>query len=240
MKKVFGLLAIVALVFAMNAQAASNNDVWQNYTGMKLNVEHVNIHAAANFSGMKKNGNATLGGPGNGPGTSNFCADAYTAPTWATTSPSVFSIEQYSFTGGSGATVDHRTVTINNAGPWPTSLALAYVWADCGAGVVFPPVPALLGTNIDGNTILLSLPYTGIWYVTVGISGFSAGTYDWGWMANYAGTTPIPVPASIQPSGPSDLGGFEFGPGANNALHNVTDAIGNGKGSGRPWCFKVQ
>ena len=219
MKKILALVAIVALVGAVSAQAE-----------MSLNVESVDIHLL-----KKTGGNDVLGGPGAGPGASNFCMDAYTAPSWATNSPSVFSIEQYSFSGGTATVVDHRTITANNAGPWPTPVSLAYVWAGCGAGVVFPPVPALLGTSMDGTTLALTLPYTGIWYVTVGISGFSAGTYDWGWMARYDGATPIPVP----PAPDTDLGGFEFGPGTTNALHNLSDSIGDGDGSGRPWCFKM-
>jgi hypothetical protein len=218
MKKIFALVAMVAMVFAVTAQAE-----------MALNVESVNIHL------LKKTGNNnTLGGPGGGPGTSDFCMDAYTAPTWATTAPSVFSIEQYSFSGGVNATVDHRTIMANNAqGGGLTSLA--YAWVECGAGNVYPPVPNLLGTTLDGSTLALSLPYTGVWYVTVGISGFSTGTYDWGWMARYDGVTPIPVP----PNPPTDLGGFEFGPGATNSLHNLNDQVGDGTGSGRPWCFQV-
>ncbi len=219
MKKIFALVAMVALVFAVTAQAE-----------MSLNVESVDIHLL-----KKTGGNNTLGGPGGGPGVSNFCMDAYTAPSWATTSPSVFSIEQYSFSGGSAAAVGYRTISANNAGPFPTPLALAYVWAGCGAGAVFPPVPNTLGTTLDGSTLALSLPYTGIWYVSVTITGHSVGTHDWGWLARYDGVTPIPVP----PRAPTDLGGFEFGPGNQNRLHNLSDAVGNGQGSGRPWCFKI-
>jgi hypothetical protein len=235
MKKIFALCAIVAFAFAMNAQAETSHP-WGEYTGKQLNVEHVKIHQAADFSSsFKKNGNNILGGPGAGPGTSNFCMDAYTAPTWASTSPSVFTVEQYSFLPGTATVVDHRTITGNNAGPYPTLLSLAYVWADCNAGTVYPPVPSLLGTSLDGTTLALSLPSAGIWYVTVGISGFSSGLYDWGWFARYDGLTPIPVP----PAPTTDLGGFEFGPGVFNALHNQADAMGNGKGSGRGWCFQI-
>jgi len=240
MKKVFALIAMVALVFAVNAQAASSNDWGTNYTGMQLNVERVNIHLATDYAGsFKQNGNNTLGGPGTGTGPSNFAMDAYTAPTWATTAPSVFSTEDYTFSGGSAATVSHRVIFCNNAGPWPTPLSLGFAWQPCGAGVIFPPMPSLLGTTIDGGTIALTLPPSGtppggIWYITIGISGFSADEYDWGWLSRTDGVTPLPVPAGLAVT---DMGGI--GPGPGYVLMNSADAIGNGKGSGRPWCFDV-
>jgi len=221
MKKIFALVAMVALVFAVTAQAE-----------MSLNVESVDIHLL-----KKTGGSDVLGGPGGGPGTSDFCMDAYTAPSWATNSPSVFSLEQYSFSGGTAAPVGYRTITANNhSGPLgPTPLALAYAWQPCGAGDIYPPVPDLLGTTLDGVTIALSLPYTGIWYVTSTITGVSTGTWDWGWMARYDGVTPIPVP----PASDTDMGGIAFNNASDAPLLNSTDSVGNGKGSGRPWCVKV-
>ena len=245
MKKVLTFLAIVALVFATSAQAATSNDVNQDYTGMRLNIESVDVHPAVDFSAFKKSGNTTLGGPGPGPGTSNFCMDAYTAPTWATTSPSVFTIEQYNFTGGTAAVVDHRVVVANNQGPWPTPIGLGFAWQACDAKWLYPPLPSTLGLLLDGNTLALTLPYTGIWYITVGISGFSPGTYDWAWFADYTGTVPIQVPPPLTIPGNIDQGGddatlvaLQWWGGV--PLYGVSDQIGDGLGANRPWCFQVK
>ncbi len=236
MKKIFALCTIIAMVFAVNAQAAQQSGWGDTYTGMAIDVGHVTVDCASGYVSSFKKGNDTLGGPGAGPGGANTTSTSYTAPSWATASPSVFSIEQYSFPGATTATyIDHRTNVNNNAGPWPTPVSEAYLWVNCGAGVVYPPIPSMYGTSLDGGTLVLTLPYAGNWYITVGFSGFSAGTYDWGWMTDYTGLTPIPVP----PAATTDLGGFEFGPGVTNILHNANDAIGNGAGSGRPWCFKI-
>jgi len=233
MKKIFALCTIIAMVFAVNAQAAQQSGWGDTYTGMAIDAGHVTIDCASNYVSSFKKGNDTLGGPGAGPGTSNFAADAYTAPSWASGSP--FSLEQYSFTGDTSFVIDHHTLVGDFAGPFPDSVSLAYVWTNCGAGVVYPPVPSLLGTDLDGGTIALTLPTPGLWAITLGIFGFSPGTYDWGWMIRYDGLTPIHVP----PASDTDLGGFEFGPGVTNLLHNANDQIGNGAGSGRPWCFKM-
>ena len=121
----------------------------------------------------------------------------------------------------------------NYFGYWPTPVTLAFAWQECQNGVIFPPMPSLLGTTLDGGTIALTLPFDGIWYITAGISGFETGEWDWGWMARYDNTTPIPVP----PASDTDMGGMEGPPSFN--LHNKEEGIGEGRGSGRPWCFEV-
>jgi len=232
MKKITALIAIAVFVSAVNAQAASSDDTWENYTGQVLNVEHVSIHAATNFADNFKKGDNTLGGPGPGPGAANFAMDGFTQPS-GVSSPTLFTLEQYAFSGGTSVIIDHQTVISNNAGPYPTQVSLAFAWQACGNGSIFPPLPDLLGTTMDGVTLSTTLSTGGIWYVAVGISGLTPGTYDWGWMARYDGLTPIPVP----PAPDTDLAGFagvgDFG------LHNTTDDIGDGSGSGRPWCFEI-
>jgi hypothetical protein len=227
--KVFALIAIITLVFTVSAQAFTDGS-----PEAEIRIGKVEIRAVNTF---RSTGSATLGGPGAGPGQSNYCMDAFTAPTWATTSPSVFSIEQYEFPP-TLSYIPHRTVTVNNAGPWPTPLTLAFVWQICGNGVIFPPFPEkTYGTNApgDGNTIALTLPEAGVWYVTSEFEGIGTGTWDWIWLARYDGVTPIPV---LPPgSSGNDTGGGSYytfalytGPG---------DGVGTGEGEGRPWCFRV-
>ncbi len=221
------LALIVALAFAVSAHAFTDGT-----PKMDLRVGSVDISAVNAF---RTAGSPTLGGPGPGPGGSNVAHDAYTAPSWATTSPSVFSIEQYSFSV-TQTYIDHRTCVKNNMGPWPTPVALAYVWQECRHPVLYPPMPAIIGTNApgDGSTLALTLPYAGNWYITVGISGFSTGTWDWAWLARYDGRTPIPV---IPPRSPgNDTGGGNY---YTFALYGPDNTIGNGQAADRPWCFRV-
>jgi hypothetical protein len=230
--KVFTLITIVALAFAVNAQAFTDGS-----PKMDLKIGSITIESACNSSdSFKKGGPQTLGGPGAGPGPSNVLIDCYTAPSWATTSPSYFSIEQYSFPV-SASYIDHRIVLNNSQGPWPTPISLAYVWQRCGNGKIFPPVPSTIGTNApwDGYTLFLSLPYGGnCWNISLMIGGFSTGTWDWMALARYDGVTPIPV---LPPGDPSndchggDLITFD--------LYSVSDRVGDGYGANRPWCFQV-
>jgi hypothetical protein len=195
--KVRSLFIVVFFLFLVVNMAQAAQDDWsKDYKNPRdLQITEVTINqASCSVDEFKKSSNSTLGGPGSGPGLSNYLTDAYTAPTWATTLPSSCTIEQYQFYGGSAATIDHRVLVFNNAGPWPTPLSLAFAWQRCGNGVLFPPLPLLLGTTLDGITLFLTLPFNTAccpWYVTVGISGFSP------------------------------------------------DTVGDGKGSGRPWCFRL-
>jgi len=206
-----------------------------------IQLTHVRIHCATgDIDRLRRNGNNTLGGPGAHPGggASNFAMDAYTAPTWATSFPSVFTWENYSFEGGSAAQVDHRVIITNNAGPWPTPVSLAFIWQECGNGTLFPPYPRLYGTSIDGGVITLPLFDQGIWYITLGFSGFTPGDYDWVALVNFDGISPIPVP-DIPPNTDA-IGSDIWNPRVYGAgLQNLSDEVGDGLGSGRPWCFKV-
>jgi hypothetical protein len=223
--KVLALIATLAFVVSAHA-----------FTGeapMDLRVGTVDINCA-----FRTAGNPTLGGVGPGPGTADVAHDAYTAPTWASDPPSVFSIEQYSFPV-SQTYIDHRVcVKNNNQLGGPTSFGFA--WNDCGNGVIHPPRPATLGTNVDGNTVALTLPNDGNWYITIGISGFSTGTWDWMWFCRYDGVTPIVVypPGQIG----MDTGGGNYNTFAMYSDDELRAGIGGqtwGVAADRPWCFRV-
>jgi hypothetical protein len=216
MKKIFALCAIVTMVFAVGASAF----VGEN--SADLQVKHVKVTPAVQFANSLKKDvpdpNAVA---------LDFPMDAYTAPTWATSSPSVFSIEEYTFAGGSLATVDHRTIFNNNATP-VVRLAMLFAWQPCGSAVIFPPAPAMVGACPAG--MFLTLPSGGIWYITVGISGFTAGTsWDWVWVTDTSGATCISIPGGA-------LSGDVHG-GDNNS--GSFALYGGGDAGSRPLCFTV-
>lgn len=228
-------LAVLLLVFPLNIVHSEKEGYVDSWGGsyessMDLEVTHVSILLAAAYSNnFKKGGNNTLGGPGPGPGRSNFLMDAYTAPSWASTVPSVFTAEQYEFAGGSSVYIDYRVVVVNNAGPWPTPISVTFAWQECGHSVIYPPLPKLLYNH---DPLILTLPFEGIWYATFSIRS-PQGAYDWGALARYDGLYPIPLP----PDQDTDMIGMEGYP--TWRLHNVNDRVGDGRGSGRPWCFEV-
>jgi hypothetical protein len=237
MRKTFTLIAVMSMVLAVSTAWTAQDDEetwWSGSPQMDLKVNHVDIEMASNYvSSFKNDGPQNLGGPGAGTGASNFCADAYTAPTWVTGWPS---IEEYSFPT-SQTYIDNRVVVVNNAGPWPTPVSLAFVWQACGNVKIFPPIPSTFGTNCpwDGHELALTLPYAGRWYITVGVSGFLTGTWDWMWFARYDGIAPIPVIPLGTEGNDHHGGSYETrelftGPG---------DVVGAGESSGRPWCFEV-
>jgi hypothetical protein len=232
------LALIVVLAFAVNAQAFT--DGTPAATQMDLRVGTVEISAVNAF---RTAGTPTLGGPGAGPGASNVAHDGYTAPSWATTNPSVFSIEQYSFPA-TASYIDHRTCVKNNAGPWPTAVALGYVWQECGNQVLHQPVPngntVGLALPWDNASLVLTLPYAGNWYITVGIGGMTTGIWDWAWLARYDGVTPIPVVPPGQAN--NDTGGGNYYTFALYSVDELRAGIGglnSGVAADRPWCFEV-
>jgi hypothetical protein len=225
--KTFIMLVTFTLVFTFNAQTFTDGT-----PEMDLRIENIEIRSVNEF---RSEGAPTLGGAFAVPGPYNFNTDAYTAPTWATGTESYFTMEQYSFPT-THSFIDHRIVAINNQGPWPTLFSFAFAWQICHNPRIYPPVPVTVGTNLpwDGATMGVTLPYPDIWYITAGISGFSTGTWDWIWLGRYDGVTPIPV---IPPGVPgNDIVGGSL---RTNSLYTSTDDIGDGEGSGRPWCFKV-
>jgi hypothetical protein len=100
-------------------------------------------------------------------------------------------------------------------------------------------MPALLGTNFDGNTLSLTLPYSGIWYITVDVDtgNLEPGTWDWIWMAEIDS---IPGTILMPPSPSVDFGGGSPHPYWLGSLYDgPDDVIGDGLGSARPWCFEI-
>jgi hypothetical protein len=222
--KISMLLAIFTMAFTLNAHAFTDGT-----PPGELRIGCVEISAVNAF---RTDGDPILGGPG----TANVAIDGYTAPSWATTSPSIFSIEQYSFPT-SLSYIDHKTIVRNNAGPWPTPVTLAYIWQICNNGDIFPPRPRTYGTDLlfdDGGTLVITLPYAGIWYITTGIGGFSTGTWDWMWLARYDGIYPIPVWPLGTP-GNDACGGSYY----DLKIYTESESVGAGEGAGRPWCFEV-
>lgn len=213
MKKLFALIAIATMVFAVSGQAFTG----QNSSNLQVTKVTVTprVQSADNLKKDTPEPNAAA---------YDFLMDGYTAPTWASSISSVFSIEEYSFTGGSLATVDHRVVYNNNLTPAPT-IAIMFAYQPCGSGAIFPPVPGLVGACPAG--ISLSLPSGGIWYITVGVSGFTAGTsWDWVWQATQ-GVSCISIPAGALAADTfgGDTAGFRLDGGSNSGS--------------RPWCFAV-
>jgi hypothetical protein len=217
MKKVFALFAIVTMILAVNATAFVGSENSQD-----LQVQHVTVTPATEWvDNLKKDG------PDPNFAAYDFAMDGYTALTIHGTAPSVFSLEEYTFSGGSLTTVDHRVIYNNNATPNPT-IALAYVWVNCGQTTILPPTGGIVGLCPAG--ISLSLPSGGIWYITVGISGFTAGSnFDWLWVAQEGVTCVTAVGAlnTLHTHGGSIAGGP---PG---------EMYDNNRDSDRPWCFTV-
>jgi len=217
MKKLFSLIAIATMVFAVNGQAFVDG----GGNSPNLQVTKVTVTNAVSFAdNLKKDTPQPMAAA------VDFLMDGYTAPAWATGVPSVFSIEEYSFTGGSLATVGHRVIYNNNLTPAPT-IAILFAWQPCGSTAIYPPMPGMAGACPAG--IALSLPSGGIWYITVGVSGFTAGTsWDWVWQASQ-GVSCISVPGGA-------LGADTFG--GEVAFPTLRMDDGSDSGS-RPWCFSV-
>jgi hypothetical protein len=244
MKKLLAFFTVISVVFVVNtAQTTQDNEEdWSSSAPpkMDLQVGYVKLSACNSSDSFKKSGPQTLSGPGAGPGPSNHARDAFTAPSWDTFSPPT--MELYSFPT-TVSYIEHVVVINNYQGPWPTPVTLAYIWQECGNGVMFPPVPATLGTNApwDGATLGMTLPYAdGCWYISVGISGFSTGTWDWAWLARYDGVTPIPVLPQGSPG--NDTGGGNYYTFQIYSIDELRAGIGGGNdgiGADRPWCFRV-
>jgi len=139
--------------------------------------------------------------------------------------------ETYVFQGGSGAVIDHVLHLTNSESP--LTLSFAFAWQPCGNGVIFPPLPDLLGTTLDGQEMSITLPTTGDWYVAVGVRGFEPGDWDWMALVRYDGVTPIPVPPDEAVT--DAKGGMPVAPWC---LFGISPS-GEGLTWERPWCFQV-
>jgi len=148
--------------------------------------------------------------------------DAYTVPNGHYS-------EDYVFPGGSAAIIDHE-ISFCVFSPGVKNFALA--WQPCGSGAVFPPMPDLLGTILDGNTIAFTAPAAGCYLLTVSVTGFSPGDWDWMVLADYDGGGPIaPLAPNLDTFGGSKV---------TYALYDgAGDPVGYGPSSARPWCFSV-
>jgi len=222
MKYLFTLFAVSCVMFMLDVAQVRADDAWsKDYEHQSdLTITHVEIRLA-DQAPEDVAGSRT-------PQPSNSLMTAFTNDPNGPPPP----VEHYSFTGGAQATVNHVVGVAANAGPFPLPVSLALVWQSCGNGVIFPPLPAILGTSLDGMTLAVTLPASGSWYITAGVSGFSSGDYDWMALARYDGMTPIPVPPAPDTDG---FGGMTAPP---------WDLFGiNPPGCclswERPWCFSV-
>jgi hypothetical protein len=135
--------------------------------------------------------------------------------------------ENYSFSGGGSASVNHvvRFCVVS-----VREVCFAWAWQPCGHGVIFPPMPLLKGTVYDGERFCLEVP-PGCYDISTTVTGFDVGEWDWIAMANYDGVGPI------HPLSPDT---DTFGGSKNSlVLYDIGDGIGHGLSAGRPWCVQV-
>lgn len=225
MKFLFTLVAACCAILmsngAMAAQGRAEGAWLKDYSrSSDLTITHVEVgladHAVEDAARTRN------------PQPSNVMITAFTNDPNGPPSPD----EHYSFVGGDQAVVNHVVNLMASAGPFPLPVSLAFVWQSCGNGVIFPPVPDLLGTSIDGLTLTVTLPNAGSWYVSVGVDGFDTGDWDWMALARYDGMTPIPVPPAADTDG---FGGMTAAPWDLFGINPPGCCLG----WERPWCFSV-
>jgi hypothetical protein len=223
MKKVFTLMAAVtmaAAVITVGSVQGFEEELWGgNYespAGFEItNVEIIPIQCTHDHS-QKAIAQAV-------PGT--LVEDG-----WTTTVGSP-NDEHYSFSGGGSAQVRHVVRFCEGGGSYPMEVCFAFAWQPCGHGVVFPPIPRLKGTLMDGERICMEISFSGCFEIAVTATGFGIDTWDWIIMANYDGSGPIHPLASDTDT---------FGGSTNSlVLYDVGDGVGHGLSAGRPWCFEV-
>jgi hypothetical protein len=227
MKLIISLVSIVALVFVALETQAFDSDTgevwWDNYVSpMDLSVTYVEIQSVRrstdSFDEEVGNGNSRHQAD---PGT--LMEDAYTSES---------GLEEYHFFGGSSKSVDHTVVFCDGTGDYPKTAGFGFAWQECGNGIIFPPLPTLMGTILDGNELSVSVPFSGCFIVTFGIDGFDVGSWDYLVLADYDASGPV------NPLAPTT---DTFGGSKNTmALYDsATDGIGEGPSSARGWCFEV-
>ena len=217
----FLLAMILQAPIARAAQAE-----WPEYyaSPMQLDVTHIDIQAVPSPADrFKQEGNEILGGRQATPGT--LIEDAYTKPVGGT-------MESYSFAGDTATTIDHTIIYCDDSGNFPHPACFAFAWQPCGNGLIFPPLPILMGTTFDGASLSVTIPFSGCFFLTFGVDGFAPGHYAWMVLGDYTGACPV------DPFSP-DTDTFG-GSRTTMALYDGTgDVVGEGFSSARPWCFEL-
>jgi hypothetical protein len=219
MYKIISLIAVLITIVSVNELYSEENDDsslwWDNYTSpMGFEITNVEIQQVqCRHDHSEKAGAQAVPGM--------FVNGAFTSTVdfpWD---------EHYTFSGGGSANVDH---VISFCVGSSREVCFALAWQPCGNEVIFPPLPLLKGTLLDGERFCLTVP-SGCYDIGITATGFDVGEWDWMAMANYDGAGPI------HPLSPDT---DTFGGSKNSlVLYDIGDGVGHGLSAGRPWCFEI-